>query len=90
MSFFRFNGIGGSGGNIVFIPKTNLSFKQFCQIHELNNIIMAEAGEASRQTKLVGKNSSDLVNLKLINITFLAFRSSIGCGVCGCGKYFAG
>uniref|UniRef100_A0A0K0FVY1 Mitochondrial ribosome-associated GTPase 2 (inferred by orthology to a human protein) n=1 Tax=Strongyloides venezuelensis TaxID=75913 RepID=A0A0K0FVY1_STRVS len=58
----RYNGIGGNGGDIIFIPKHSLTFDSFLKkFIKSGHVIKAENGVSSTIMNLVGKHGKNTI-----------------------------
>ncbi|CEF68310.1 Mitochondrial ribosome-associated GTPase 2 [Strongyloides ratti] len=57
----RYNGIGGNGGNVIFIAKSNVTFPSFLKKFQTDYTVKGENGANSVIVNLVGKHGSDKI-----------------------------
>uniref|UniRef100_A0A0N4ZUZ7 OBG-type G domain-containing protein n=1 Tax=Parastrongyloides trichosuri TaxID=131310 RepID=A0A0N4ZUZ7_PARTI len=58
----RYNGIGGNGGNVVFLPKSSLTFNNFLKkFANIEHVVKAENGVPSTVVNLIGKHGIDSI-----------------------------
>ncbi|MFH4979920.1 hypothetical protein AB6A40_006629 [Gnathostoma spinigerum] len=58
---YRYNGIGGNGGNIYITGQSNLNFDSFYDRMVLKTHLHAENGQDSTCSKLIGTHGRDLI-----------------------------